>query len=171
MHNDNRGVILDDVNTPLEPDDLADRLAEVYVAIGPVYRTVARIVERSEGAMGMSTGVRNVLDQLRRGGDRTVPQLARAQDLSRQFVQRMVNDASAAGFVELRENPAHRRSSLVHLTTDGERAISAVAAREHELMTRVGGGITGAEIDATLRILHHMQLALEEIDEPSAPSR
>nr|WP_246482887.1 MarR family winged helix-turn-helix transcriptional regulator [Brachybacterium halotolerans] len=115
-------------------------------------------------------GVRNVLDQLRRGGDRTVPQLARAQDLSRQFVQRMVNDAAAVGFVELRENPAHRRSSLVHLTGAGEEAIAAVAAREHALMARVGGGITEAEIDATLRVLHQMRLALEQIDERSSSS-
>ncbi|PWH05945.1 MarR family transcriptional regulator [Brachybacterium endophyticum] len=149
---------------PLGPDALAERLAEVYVAIGPVYRTVARIVERSEGAMGMSTGVRNVLDQLRRDGERTVPQLARAQDLSRQFVQRMVNDAAREGFVELAENPAHRRSSLVRLTNGGRLAITAVTDREHDLMTRVGGDLTAEEVDSTLRVLHHMQIALEELD-------
>ncbi|UQN28729.1 MarR family winged helix-turn-helix transcriptional regulator [Brachybacterium kimchii] len=159
------------MSTPLDPEELADRLAEVYVAIGPVYRTVARIVERSEPIMGMSTGVRNVLDQLRRGGDLTVPQLASAQDLSRQFVQRMVDDASAAGFVERRRNPSHRRSFLVHLTADGEAAIAAVAAREHTLMGQVGGELTGAEVDTTLRVLHHMQRALVAIDDRAAPPR
>jgi DNA-binding MarR family transcriptional regulator len=146
-----------DDSTPLAPDALADRLAEVYVQIGPVYRTVARIVERSAPIMGMSTGVRAVLDQLRREGDRTVPQMARAQDLSRQFVQRMVNDAKDAGFVELTENPAHRRSSLVHLTEAGGVAIRAVAEREHRLMAQVGGDLTGQELD-------HMHEALQAID-------
>src|SRR5690625_940821 len=75
----------------LPPDQLAARLAEVYVEIGPLYRKVARIVERSQPVMGMSVGVRAVLEQLSRLGERTVPQLARAQDLSRQFAQRMVN--------------------------------------------------------------------------------
>ncbi len=114
--------------------------------------------------MGMSVGVRAVLDQLRRGGDLTVPQMARDQDLSRQFVQRMVNDARDAGWVELVDNPAHRRSSLVHLTTAGARAIGAVAHREHEMLRQVGGNLTDEEIDATLRVLTQMLAALDVVD-------
>src|SRR5699024_5479981 len=72
----------------LPPDQLAARLAEVYVELGRLYRKVAVVVERSQPVMGMSVGVRAVLEQLSRLGERTVPQLARAQDLSRQFVQR-----------------------------------------------------------------------------------
>ncbi|GAA1283988.1 MarR family winged helix-turn-helix transcriptional regulator [Brachybacterium alimentarium] len=152
------------MSTPLPPEDLADRLAEVYVALGPVYRRVARIVEHDEHSSGLAVGVRNVLDQLRRTGERTVPQLARAQDLSRQFVQRMVHEARDRGFVELVDNPAHRRSSLVRITSTGLLAIEAVTEREHELMGRVGGDLTGAELDATLRVLHHMEAALIEIE-------
>ena len=80
-------------DSPLDPQTRAARLAEVYVALGPVYRRVARLVEQDEQVSGLSVGVRNVLDQLRRDGDRTVPQLARAQDLSRQYTQRMVDQA------------------------------------------------------------------------------
>jgi DNA-binding MarR family transcriptional regulator len=150
--------------TPLPPDALADRLAEVYLVVGPLYRKVARVVEHAQPVMGMSVGVRAVLDQLRRGGDLTVPQMARDQDLSRQFVQRMVNDARDAGWVKLVDNPAHRRSSLVHLTRSGARAIGAVTTREHELLRQVGGDLTGAEIDATLRVLTQMLAALEVVE-------
>lgn len=149
---------------PLPPDALADRLAEVYLVVGPLYRKVARVVENAQPVMGMSVGVRAVLDQLRRRGDLTVPQMARDQDLSRQFVQRMVNDARDAGWVELVDNPAHRRSSLVHLTRAGSRAIGAVADREHELLRQVGGALTGAEVDATLRVLTQMLAALDLLD-------
>lgn len=152
------------MTTPLSPDELADRLAEVYVALGPVYRRVARIVDRDEQLSGLSVGVRNVLDQLRRGGDRTVPQLARGQELSRQYVQRMVDEARGAGLLELRENPAHRRSCLVHLTGRGAEAIDAVLTREHALLERVGGDLTGEELVATLRVLRHMDEALVEIE-------
>lgn len=152
------------MSRPLDPDALAAHLAEVYLAIGPLYRKVARIVERDEPVMGMSTGVRAVLDQLRREGECTVPQMARAQDLSRQFVQRMVNDAKDAGFVELIANPSHRRSWLVRLTDTGRAAIEAVTRRELDLMRRVEGDLTGAELTATLRVLHHMQQALDELD-------
>ncbi|MGO1228756.1 MAG: MarR family winged helix-turn-helix transcriptional regulator [Brachybacterium sp.] len=149
---------------PLPPAALADRLAEVYLALGPVYRRVARIVEQDGRRSGLSVGVRNVLDQLRRSGERTVPQLAGAQELSRQYVQRMVDEAREAGLVELVANPAHQRSHLVHLTAAGERSIDAVTAREHELLASVGGDLTGAELEATLRVLHHMEQALLDIE-------
>ncbi|MGO2046013.1 MarR family winged helix-turn-helix transcriptional regulator [Brachybacterium tyrofermentans] len=149
----------------LPPDALAERLAEVYVAIGPVYRRVARIVEHDGHSSGLSVGVRNVLDQLRRRGELTVPQLAHEQDLSRQFVQRMVHDARGADLVELVENPAHRRSSLVRITPAGQEAIGAVIEREHELMGRVGGHLTAAELEATVRVLRHMDAALVEIED------
>lgn len=152
---------------PLPPRTLAARLAEVYVALGPVYRRVARLVEQDERLSGLSVGVRNVLDQLRRDGDRTVPQLARAQELSRQYTQRMVDQARADGLVDLVENPAHRRSRLVHLTPTGEAAITAVIERELSLLAQVGGDLTAAEIEGTLRVLHHMDQALIALDEES----
>lgn len=156
---------------PLSPDALADRLAEVYLVVGPLYRKVSRVVERAQPQMGMSVGVRAVLDLLRRGGDLTVPQMARAQDLSRQFVQRMVHDARDAGWIELLENPAHRRSSLVHLTEEGARAIDAVTAREHDLMRRVGGDLTAEDLDTTLRVLIEMLTALEVVDRDATARR
>ena len=152
-------------NPPLAPEALAPRLAEVYVALGPVYRRVARLVEQDEQVSGLSVGVRNVLDQLRRDGERTVPQLARAQDLSRQYTQRMVDQAAADGLVELIENPAHRRSRLVRLTPAGDAAITAVIERELSLLERVGGDLTAAELDGTLRVLRHMDLALIALEE------
>ena len=149
----------------LSPDDLARRLAEVYVALGPVYRRVARLVEQDEQVSGLSVGVRNVLDQLRRDGDRTVPQLARTQELSRQYTQRMVDQARTDGLVELVDNPANRRSHLVHLTHAGEAAIDSVLERELSLLERVGGDLTAAELDATLRVLHHMDQALIALEQ------
>lgn len=152
-------------DAPLSPALRATRLAEVYVALGPVYRRVARIVEQDEHISGLSVGVRNVLDQLRRDGDRTVPQLARSQDLSRQYTQRTVDQALSRGYVELVENPAHRRSHLVRLTATGEAAIGAVIERELSLLERVGGDLTAAELDGTLRVLHHMDQALIALEQ------
>jgi DNA-binding MarR family transcriptional regulator len=154
-----------DTDSPLRPDQLSHRLAEVYVALGPVYRRVARIVEQDEQVSGLSVGVRNVLDQLRRDGDRTVPQLARAQELSRQYTQRMVDRARADGHVELVDNPAHLRSRLVRLTGRGRDAIDGVLGRELSLLERVGGDLTAAELDGTLRVLHHMDQALIALEE------
>jgi DNA-binding MarR family transcriptional regulator len=151
-------------------DDLAARLAEVYLVVGPLYRKVLRAVERDQPAMGMSVGVRAVLDQLRREGARTVPAVAREQDLSRQFVQRMVNDAATEGWVESLPNPEHRRSHLIRLTVVGEAAIDAVLAREHALLLEVGAGLTEADVAATLRVLRAMEAALDRAERRGAAS-
>lgn len=152
-------------NSPLPPERLGPRLAEIYGVIGPLYRRVARLVEQDGPRSGLSIGVRAVLERLELAGTaETVPQIARTLELSRQFVQRMVNDALAQGFVELQPNPAHRRSSLVALTDPGRAAIEALQAHEHETMGRVGGDLTDADLATTLRVLRHMLAAVNEID-------
>ncbi|GAA1970655.1 MarR family winged helix-turn-helix transcriptional regulator [Catenulispora subtropica] len=149
---------------PLPPDELAVRLADVYLLVGPLYRRVLRKVEQGEEVEGIGAGVRAVLDLLRLNGPMTVPQMGRAQALSRQFVQRMVNEAAERGFAEAVPNPAHRRSSLIRLTDSGRTVIEAVIAREHALLGQIGGGLTQADVDACVKVLSGMLDALVDID-------
>ena len=142
-----------DTGGPLSPEQLAGRLAEVFDVVGPVYRRAQRRVEEGAPVHGLSVGVRAVLNLLREQGPMTVPQMSRAQALSRQFVQRMVNEAMARGLAGTRPNPAHKRSVLIQLTSDGAAAIDALIAHEHALLGHVRGGLTDAEITACLRVL------------------
>lgn len=146
---------------PLTPAQLGPRLAEVYHLLGPLYRAAQRWVEGDEPTMGMSMGVRAVLDELNWSSPATVPALARRLDVSRQFVQRMVNDALAAGWVERHPNPEHQRSSLLDLTSAGQQAIDAVIRREHERLGRTPGGLSDQDIDATLRVLDAMRKGID----------
>ncbi|MER7014200.1 MarR family winged helix-turn-helix transcriptional regulator [Saccharopolyspora sp. NPDC000359] len=151
-------------NSPLPPEQLGPRLAEIYAVLGPLYRKVAQLVEHESPRGGLSIGVRAVLERLEMAGTaETVPQIARTLELSRQFVQRMVNDALAQGYVALKPNPAHRRSSLVALTDTGLAAINALQRREHETMGRVGGDLTDSDLRTTLRVLRHM---LDAVPDP-----
>ncbi|MFC9235737.1 MarR family winged helix-turn-helix transcriptional regulator [Streptomyces decoyicus] len=153
-----------DTDPPLEPDDLAARLTEVFDLVGPLYRRVQRKVEQAAPIEGLSVGVRAVLDLLRAHGPMTVPQMGRAQALSRQFVQRMVNDAAARQLVETIPNPAHQRSSLIRLTDDGRAAITAVTVREHALLRQVDGDLTDAEVTACVRVLTRMLELFDHVD-------
>jgi DNA-binding MarR family transcriptional regulator len=94
----------------------------------------------------------------------TVPQMGRTQALSRQFVQRMVNDAAAQDLVEIAPNPDHRRSSLIRLTDAGDAAITSVHAREHALLRQVGGELTAADLDGCVRVLTQMLAAIDDVD-------
>ncbi|MCW5250312.1 MarR family winged helix-turn-helix transcriptional regulator [Streptomyces sp. SHP 1-2] len=152
------------IDAPLPPDELAHRLTEVYDLVGPLYRRAQRSVEQGLAGDDLAVGVRAVLTLLHRNGPMTVPQMGRAQAISRQFVQRMVNEAAGRGLTESIPNPAHRRSSLIRLTPAGGGLITAVLEREHGLLREVGGGLTDAEVTACLRVLGRMLSALDHVD-------
>ncbi|MEU9734556.1 MarR family transcriptional regulator [Streptomyces sp. NPDC048002] len=155
---------MSDSDAPLDPDELGHRLNEVYDLVGPLYRRAFRKVEQGEQIEGASVGVRSVLDLLRRHGPLTVPQMGRILALSRQFVQRMVNDAAEHGWVEITPNPAHQRSSLIRPTAAGEELITAVLAREHALNRQVGGDLTDADVRACVKVLTEILKTFDHVD-------
>ncbi|MEU8137805.1 MarR family winged helix-turn-helix transcriptional regulator [Streptodolium elevatio] len=155
----------DKIDAPLPPDELAARLAEVFALIGPLYRRAYRKVETSETIEGLSVGVRTVLEVLRAyDTPLTVPQIGRSLAVSRQFVQRTVNDAAALGYVECVPNPAHQRSSLIRLTDSGRAAVGAVLAREHDVLRQVGGELTAADLDSCVRVLTNLLALVDHVD-------
>ena len=149
---------------PLSPDDLGHRVSEVFDLIGALYRRGLRKLEQGEEVEGVSVGLRSVLVLLRRYGPMTVPQMGRVMALTRQFVQRMVNEAVDRGWAEVTPNPAHQRSSLIRITDEGEAVITAILAREHALNRQVGGDLTEAELRACTRVLKEMLRTFDHVD-------
>lgn len=145
-------------------NDTGVRLSEVLDLVGPLYRRAQRKVEQDVPAEGLSVGVRAVLNMLRQDGPMTVPQMGRAQAISRQFVQRMVNEAVARGLVESVPNPAHKRSSLIRLTGAGRSAITRVIDREHAILRQAGTGLTDAEITACTKVLSRLLHLLDNVE-------
>ncbi|MEJ2885460.1 MarR family winged helix-turn-helix transcriptional regulator [Actinomycetospora aeridis] len=138
------------------------RLAAVFDVLGPLYRRGVRAVEQ-EG--GMPVGVRAVLDALAGCGAATVPTvptLARTLSLSRQFVQRSVDDAAERGWVRTRENPAHRRSVLVELTDAGVEVLSDVRDGERRELGALEEGLDPDDLDACLRVLRALSTRLAD---------
>ncbi|WP_327592383.1 MarR family winged helix-turn-helix transcriptional regulator [Streptomyces chartreusis] len=155
---------MNDSAKPLSPDDLGHRVSEVFDLIGALYRRGLRKLEQGEEVEGVSVGVRSVLVLLHRYGPMTVPQMGRLMTLTRQFVQRMVNDAQARGWAETTPNPAHQRSSLIRITDEGEAVITAILAREHALNRQVGGELTEAELQACVRVLKEMLKTFDHVE-------
>ncbi|UWP85109.1 MarR family winged helix-turn-helix transcriptional regulator [Dactylosporangium fulvum] len=144
--------------------DPADRLAEVFDLVGPLYRRAQRRVEHDVPSEGLSVGVRAVLNMLREHSPMTVPQMGRDQALSRQFVQRMVNEAAARGLVESIPNPAHKKSSLIRLTGEGRAVITAVINRERAVLREAGADLTVADLDGCVRVLTGLLRFLDDVD-------
>ncbi|WP_328778969.1 MarR family winged helix-turn-helix transcriptional regulator [Streptomyces canus] len=156
---------MNDIDEPLPPDDLGHRVSEVFDLVGALYRRGLRKLEQDEAVGGVSVGVRSVLVLLHRYGPMTVPQMGRVMALTRQFVQRMANDAMDRGWAEATPNPAHQRSSLIRITDEGVAVITTILAREHALNRQVGGGeLTDAELRACVRVLKEMLRTFDHVD-------
>ena len=90
-----------------------------------------------------------------------VAHLARVMGLSRQAVQRVVNDLEGEGFVRFEPNPHHKRAHLVVLTAKGQEAYDAAAAREAPWANALAGDLSAEEIAAARRVVTVLTRHLE----------
>lgn len=117
--------------------------------------------EEVHGGGEMTAARRGVLRGLLMSGPQTVPQMARARPVSRQFMQSLVNELRTAGLVELRENPAHKRSRLVALTAKGNEAIEAMLRKEASLFLAYRYDVPEGDLLRTIEVLRGLRQALE----------
>jgi DNA-binding MarR family transcriptional regulator len=107
-------------------------VAEVFEAAGVMRRYRERIAGTAD-----QTQARWQLLSVLSAGDWTVPMAADRLRVSRQAVQRIANDLVAEELAVFEDNPRHRRSPFVRLTTKGKRTLSSItgqAQRAHRAL-------------------------------------
>jgi DNA-binding MarR family transcriptional regulator len=113
----------------------------------------ARVVEASLKPLGLTVGMRAVLEVLANHGPATVPAIGERLDLARQGVQRHVNDLIDRDLVATRTNPGHRRSVLIALTDAGTDVIHRVGDDERRHLSQMAQDCTAQEIAAAVKVL------------------
>jgi DNA-binding MarR family transcriptional regulator len=101
-----------------------------------------------------------VLQLLLQAGPQTVPRIGRARSTSRQNTQVLVNRMVAERWVELIENPAHKRSALVQLTEEGRRLAQSVTEREAGLHRMVIPQVDADDLEKTTALLARLREVL-----------
>lgn len=109
-------------------------LQEIYIEMEKLYHQSNEFIARVYGHGEISMGRRSVLLALFHGGPQTVPQLARTQSVSRQYIQKLVNQLVEEGYAAFAENPAHKRSRLVQLTAEGRTYMETMLQREMKIV-------------------------------------
>ncbi|MAZ82872.1 MAG: MarR family transcriptional regulator [Hoeflea sp.] len=94
---------------------------------------------------------------------RTVSDLARTMGLSRQAVQRIVNDLHSEGIVCLLPNPAHKRAPLVALTEKGTQLHEEAELRRIPWTEDLVSGLDGYDLKATSSALSALRHRLEKM--------
>ena len=93
-----------------------------------------------------------------------VARLARNMGLTRQGVQRIVNDMRRQGLIELKPNPHHRRARLVTLTAKGRKAFGDATDLQVPWVNAVASGLKRRQIAAATRLLETLRRRLEQAE-------
>lgn len=116
--------------------------------------------------LGITAAMRAVMESLHEGGERTVPDIARAKSVTRQHIQVLVNALADSGFAATRPNPADKRSPLVALTKRGSTAFARMQQREKAVLAEMTRALAGADLDAALAALaalrDHLDVTLKK---------
>ncbi|MEJ2121275.1 MAG: MarR family transcriptional regulator [Alphaproteobacteria bacterium] len=86
-----------------------------------------------------------------------VAHIARNMGLSRQAVQRLVNEMARDGLVRFAPNPHHKRAQLIRLTARGEAAYSAAMQRQAPWAKAIARGLTVKQIADATAVLQSLQ--------------
>ena len=90
-----------------------------------------------------------------------VAHLARNMGLTRQAVQRSVDEMRNDGLVRLDPNPHHRRAMLVTMTELGSSAYRAASERQERWADLLAAGLSPEDIEAASFLMRELQRRLE----------
>lgn len=99
--------------------------------IGETFRLYGAVVAAGDvitRPFGLSSARWQVMGAIEATEGATVSALAREVGVTRQSVRRIVSEMTAEGYLQLIENPSHRRARIVVMTRQGWRAYDAVTA-------------------------------------------
>ena len=89
-------------------------------------------------------------------GPLSVPQIAKMRPTSRQRMQRLADELAAEGLVEFIDNPKHRRSKLVRLTSKGSARYRDLNTRLLSTASIMGAALSEADIRKTIEVVRHL---------------
>jgi DNA-binding MarR family transcriptional regulator len=97
-----------------------------------------------------------------------VAHIARNMGLTRQAVQRLVDEMRADGLVRLEPNPHHRRAMLVVATERGEAAYRFAIERQERWTDTLAAGLSPKAFEAASSLLREMRQRIERSEPATA---
>lgn len=135
-----------------------DLIIEVFRLNGLLLSTADKLVSKF-GLTGARWQVLGAMAQI--GVPETTARLARTMGLTRQSVQRVVNEMVADGMLTLKENPHHKRAKLVLMTPKGEKAFQLALELQGPWVKALSQGIGKKRLVEAKEVLSALRVKLE----------
>ena len=150
--------MVDDTHSP-EGAALTDLVLELFRLNGRLLTAGDRLV----ADVGLTSARWQVLGAIHFAPEpQTVSWLARSMGLTRQGVQRIVNELRVEGLVALKANPAHRRAHLVTMTPGGQAAYRAADLRQTPWINALAKDLDPEDLARAIKLLSTLRARLED---------
>lgn len=127
--------------------------------------------DRLTAPLGLTCARWQVLGALEgEGRPLTVAQIGRRMGLSRQAVQRLVNDLEGLGFVRFEDNPDHKRAKLVVLTPSCLKTLGRLQEVQAGWANELAGDIGEAALKRAVKLLKEIRERCAVIEQEAANS-
>ncbi len=137
-------------------DRKAEAIAELMLEVAQCFFRIRAVGQKTGLITSWGGGAFGFLRSLALLGPLTVPQMARMRPTSRQRMQRLADELAADGLVKFVDNPKHRRSKLVQLTSKGNAHYREGNARFLAIASTMGAALGEAEIRKTTGVVRKL---------------
>ncbi len=130
-----------------------ERLHALFREVFALHAVLCEEMDAVHERAGMRTPQVRVASALDRMEAATVPDVAAALKVSRQFVQTVCNELLAQGVLEFVDNPRHRRSKLARLTATGRETLRRTKRQEARIIEQLLPGIDARAVEQAVELL------------------
>ncbi|WP_243545696.1 MarR family winged helix-turn-helix transcriptional regulator [Pseudodesulfovibrio tunisiensis] len=130
-----------------------ESLHALFKRVFALHAALTEVQDSVHEQAGMRTSQIKMADRLQRFGPATVPDLAAALGVSRQYVQTVCNELHDAALLTFEDNPRHKRSKLMALTDSGCRVLAEARAREAGIIRELLPDLDDAAVSEATELL------------------
>ena len=138
----------------------------LWLILWKAYDSLRKHAECHIHSLGIGFSDFGVLEALLHKGPMPVNTLGGKVRLTSGSITALVDRLEKKGLVERRDDPADRRSRMVHLTTAGRKMIACAFADHERAMEQATAGLTGAEKTQAAELLKKLGRSAERLRQP-----
>jgi DNA-binding MarR family transcriptional regulator len=146
----------------LTADSKGEAVAELMLEVAQCFFRIRAAGQKTGLINSWGGGAFGFMRSLALLGPLTVPQIAEMRPTSRQRMQRLADELAAEGLVEFIDNPKHRRSKLVRLTSRGDARHHELNARFLAIASTMGRSLSEMEIRKTTEVVRRLSDEIKE---------
>jgi len=135
---------------------------EIVWLVRRLFRAMGNQANERLRDLDITAADRAVLEFLYPDKKLSVPDIAAIYDVSRQHVQVTVNRLAEKGLLSREENPRHKRSPLITLTTAGRKLFERVLGNDRQVIDELFADIPANNRRATHRTLARLLAKINE---------